>query len=152
MWSYRSFVITGLALCLGLAGLSLTPRAQAQTRVSKTQAQTATATPRLLEKQLPPGVEGVELKENGIALKAGFKFVKGPNNTVRVASLRPGSGVTGTFDCKCVLTDTNKQKSGTCPTNINGPLLTCTTGTCGGNCDLDVTVGVTRTALMRFAQ
>ena len=140
MRTYRSFVVASLALCLGGAALWLIPQARAEAQATMA---------KQLVKQLPSGVVGVELKSNVLAVKQGFKFVKGANNVVTVASVKAGgAGVDGSFSCTCV--ETTDEAGQSCDARISGDNLSCTKKTCSGHCELTVTIGATKTALMQF--
>jgi len=97
-----------------------------------------------LVKTLPRGVEDVELVENKVRLKPGFKLTKRTNGTVTVARMAGGHGVGGDWSCSCT---GSKGETGTCSTTISDDLLVCLKGskdTCTGTCRLSVTVkGIT---------
>lgn len=121
-------------------------QAHSQTPKSKTQkleprTETATAKRTVLVKQLPDNVEGVSLKGDQVKLKSGYKFVKGPNNTMTVARMN-NTGTGGTWKCEC-------SKTGACGASYS-PItgLDCLTEACTGTCTLKVTIGDKATAIL----
>jgi hypothetical protein len=85
-----------------------------------------------LAKSLPARVQGVELVGGTVRVKSGFQWVKQPNGTVTVARIAGGSGLQGSWVCKC-------STGGTCRLQITGRFLVCLPAGCSGACDLIVT-------------
>ena len=123
--------------------------------------QAPTAAPkagRPLLKRLPAGIEGVELIGGTVRAKAGYKFVKQPNDTVTVARMAGGgrgARVAGIWSCKCVhhhgrLAGLNPL--GACPVEISGgTTLNCKTEKCSGTaCELTVKTGELTTAIIAY--
>ncbi len=107
--------------------------------------QTVTAKKTALVKQLPAGVEGVELKGNSLRLKEGYKFVPEPNKSVSIARIKGGTKISGTWDCAC-------SKDGACGVSVGPNGLDCLMETCKGSCTLKVTIGGQATRVIMFAR
>ena len=111
-----------------------------------------------LVKRLPAGIEGVELIGGTVRTKAGYKFVKQPNETVTVARMAGGgrgAGVAGVWSCKCVQHDghlAGLNPLGACPVEISGgTTLNCKTEKCTGvACELTVKTGELTTAIIAY--
>ena len=75
---------------------------------------------------LPGNYEGVEIKQNMVKAKPGYKLVKQSNGTVVVAMINGGggSGIAGTWSCGC------KGGKGTCGVATDGPSLWCSPKDC----------------------
>jgi hypothetical protein len=102
-----------------------------------------------LVKHLPDGAEGVNLKEGVLRPKAGYKFEKQDDGTVRVASMRGGSGglgetPSGSWSCGC-----GSYGGGSCKASVSNGSLMCVSGTCT-ECILNITVGKVTTGIMRY--
>lgn len=116
--------------------------------VRTTQVTEETKTPRKgkpLVKSLPAGAEGIEIKDNMVRLKPGYKLDKKDDGTISIARMS-GGNITGTFDCAC--DDINNPK-GTCTIETGGNGLGCQNGTCK-SCNLYIKVGKVATTLMRY--
>jgi hypothetical protein len=99
-------------------------------------------------KELPNGAEGVTLEEGKIKLKPGYKFVKGKNDKVSVNLMRGGGGasVGGDWSCECSSLD----KTNDCKASIQSGILTCISGASCTACDLSVTVGKLKQAIVAY--
>jgi hypothetical protein len=100
---------------------------------------------KVLVKRLPANVEGVELKGDRVLLKEGYKFVKESNNTISVARIKGGGGISGGWDCAC-------SKEGNCGVSVGDTGLDCLMESCKGSCTLKVTVGNRATSVIAFAR
>ena len=134
--------VTGIAIAIVIS-----LAASAHTKLAGVNKQIAERVGKARVKRLPAGVEGVELKGNRITAKAGYKFVKQDDGSVKVASLRGGPGgelgVGEKFDCSC-------DKDGSCDSVTDGSSLWCSTGTCKGKCTLFVTTTHAKTGVIIF--
>src|SRR5581483_3508388 len=102
---------------------------------------------RNLVKKLPDGVGGVALAEGLIRLKPGYRFVKGKNGKVSVYLMRGGGGaIGGDWECTC----SSIGKTNDCKASIAGGFLTCLSGAECTGCDLSVTVGKWKQAVIAF--
>jgi hypothetical protein len=96
----------------------------------------------LLVKQLPAGVEGVELKDGWLHLKEGYKFEKQPRHRFSVARIGGGHGVTS-GGCGCT--------GGTCDPKLGtGGIIVCDSTGCTGSCGLALTIGGAQTKIIRY--
>lgn len=125
-----------LALYSYTARVNLLPQTSAQTTKSKRT---------VLVKKLPDSVEGVELAGDMVRLKAGYKFVKEPDNTVTVARMKSSTKMGGgKWTCAC-------SKDGECLVSVSSS-LDCLNNGCKGTCDLQWIDGATRTSVLRIAR
>lgn len=132
----RIFILIALTLTLIICANSQTRRTHAGSGAGKLKAKQA------LVDKLPDGVEGVELKNNAVRIKPGYKFVK-EGNTVKVMARRGGNNVSGTWGCYC------KSGSGSCSAIITNGVLGCSGGTCT-SCDMTVVVNGLKTAVLMY--
>ena len=113
-----------------------------QTVTQITQSQPVKAK-KVLIKELPKTLEGIELKEGVFKLMPGYKFVPQLNNTVALQT--GGRGVSGTFDCFC-----SKEGGGSCSATTVGGTISCQkskTTACSDECILRTTIGLSQTRL-----
>ena len=96
---------------------------------------------KLLVKQLPAGVEGVELKDGALRLKPGFTFVKKPRHRFAVARISNGQTVTS-GGCGCT--------GGTCDPTSSGGIIVCEGSNCTGSCGLALTAHGVNTKIMEW--
>jgi len=102
---------------------------------------------RNLVKKLPDGVEGVTLEEGKIKLNQGYKFVKKENGKVSVDLMRGGGGaIAGDWSCEC----SSMGKTNDCKASISAGFLTCISGAECTACDLSVTVGKVKQAIVAY--
>jgi hypothetical protein len=102
--------------------------------------------PRLLVKELPPGVEGVELADEGLRVLKGYEVVRDSDNTFYIARVESGRrSPTGTSgSCKCT-SGTGKCTDGGVVIVVCVPAdTTCTT------CGLALTVGGVTTPIFIY--
>jgi hypothetical protein len=106
------------------------------------------ASPRteLLVKELPAGVEGLELRDGAIWLKEGYTFEPQPDGTF-IIGLRDGSGGGGTGGgCGC------KSGGGKCEPVLEGGIAVCKGDSACTKCGLALTVGGVTTEVMLFTR
>jgi hypothetical protein len=97
---------------------------------------------KILVKQLPAGVEGVELKDGALRLKSGFTFVKKPRHRFALVRISNGQGAT-TGGCGCT--------GGTCEPKVNSSgIIVCEGSNCTGSCGLALTVRGISTRIIEF--
>jgi hypothetical protein len=98
----------------------------------------------LLVTALPAGVEGLEIKEGAIHLQTGYEFVKGEKGSFTVAR-RGGGAPVVSGGCGC------SGGTGDCdPEFTPDGIIVCASKGCTASCGLAVTLGGTRTELVRF--
>jgi hypothetical protein len=107
------------------------------------QASNEPAAPRgtVLVKQLPAGVEGLELRNGALRLKSGYNFVKQPRHQFAVVRMSDGQTVTS-GGCGCT--------GGTCDPVLRGGIAVCEGNNCTGTCGLALTIAGVRKAIMNF--
>jgi hypothetical protein len=130
-------LMKSLSALLTLAALTLILPACAH----ETPNQTGLPKGKVLVKQLPAGVEGVELKDGALRLKPGFTFVKKPRHRFAVARISNGQTVT-TGGCGCT--------GGTCDPTSSGGIIVCEGSNCTGSCGLALTVKGVNTRIIEF--
>jgi len=96
---------------------------------------------KVLVKQLPAGVEGVELKDGALRLRSGFTFVKKPRHRFALVRISNGQTVT-TGGCGCT--------GGTCEPTAGGGIIVCEGSNCTGSCGLALTARGVSTRIIEF--
>lgn len=144
MGRIRVVVLIGLTLSLVIYANSQTRRSRAGDLAAKAKAK------QMLVDKLPDKVEGVELKDNTVRLKAGYKFVK-QGNEVTVMARRAGgggrgSGLGGTWSCGC----SGAGASGGCNTVVIGSIMYCSSSGCTGSCDLTVVIDGVKSGVLMY--
>jgi hypothetical protein len=100
-----------------------------------------TAKGTVIVKQLPAGVEGVELKDGSLRLKPGYKFEKRPQHQFAVIRISDGRAVTS-GGCGCT--------GGTCDPVLKGGIGVCEGSGCTGHCGLALTVAGIKTTIINY--
>ena len=85
-------IVTAVALIFSLMILSYSQSPQPQSRTGETSSQAANAKGKALVKRLPADLEGVELKDGGLRVKPGYKFMTAHDGIVLVARLKDAVG------------------------------------------------------------
>lgn len=97
----------------------------------------------VLVKQLPDGVEGLELRDGALWVKDGYTVVPEPSGMFTITRDSDGTAVTS-GSCGCHGTE------GTCETLLKGGIAVCE-GTCS-KCGLAVWVEGVRTEILLFSR
>ena len=104
---------------------------------------------KLLVKTLPPGAEGVELKDGTLRIRKGYEPVRQSNGLIALARAGDGAGThenAVTVDCVCGF-------GGACNTVIAAGLVFCVSdkaNACKGICELKVVIGHLGTSLIAY--
>ena len=133
-----SAFLTLLALTLVLLACA---QEKKEAQMPQSSGQAAAPKGTLLVKELPSGVEGVELKNGALRLKPGFAFEKKPRHQFAVARISGGQGVTS-GGCGC--------EGGTCDPVLKGGIIVCEGNDCTGTCGLALTVHGLNTKIIAF--
>jgi hypothetical protein len=125
-------VILVLGVVVAVACKGTTPQTQ------------TSSTGTVLVKELPAGVEGVELRDGALRLKDGYDFVKGPGGTFTVSRIQvPSSPATG-GGCGC------SGAAGGCEPVLKGGIIVCEGGCGTGSCGLALTAGGVKTDIIKW--
>jgi hypothetical protein len=115
------------------------------TRTTPQQTQTP-STGTVLVKELPAGVEGLELRDGALRLKDGYEFVPGPGGTFTVSRIQlptlPTSSTGGGCGCSASATG--------CQPVSKGGIIVCEGGCGTGTCGLALTVGGVKTDIIKW--
>jgi hypothetical protein len=138
-----------LVLTLMLTSLicasSQTPKTNS--RIPQSNSQAVKPKGKTLVKRLPAGLEGVELKDNTVRARPGYKFVKQANGSVTVARIKGGgNNVGGSWNCDCW------SGTGGCEAYILGDTLSCMKSKdgCTGSCKLSIVVKGKATGVVMY--
>jgi hypothetical protein len=142
--------VVGVILIALIFAYSQSPQRTSKPAQTATQAEPSKPVKarKVLVKELPKGLEGIELKNGEFKLKPGYKFVPDSNSSGTVALQTGGlSDVDGKFKCSCSVdgscTFVSHQGTLFC---VKKPTDTCTEGVC----DFTVTIGGLKTKLAIF--
>lgn len=97
----------------------------------------------VLVKELPEGVEGLELRDGALWLKKGYTFEPQPGGTFRIQNPGGGGGTGGGCGCK-------SPTGGGCEPKLEGGIIVCKADATCTNCGLAITVGGISTDIIAF--
>jgi hypothetical protein len=95
---------------------------------------------------LPGNYEGVEIKQNMVKAKPGYKLIKQSKDTVVVAMINGGGGLgnSGSWSCGC-------SPGGSCGMTTDGTSMWCSSKDCK-NCTLTVSTGAGRMNVIAYSR
>ena len=100
----------------------------------------------VLVKELPAGVEGLELREGALRLQDGYEFVKGPGGTFTVSRINVPTNPTPPTGGGCGCSGAAEG----CQPVLKGGIIVCEGGCGTGTCGLALTAGGVKTDIIKW--